>query len=155
MGEQTIPVFDTLTPLADTATDLPHDDNGLTTTLDQTNVDQLHIPGTPTELHRSTWIPQLSKASLQSAKYQRWEITGKDKGKEWATIVVPGAYPEDYKDIIACLIETKASHHIPQSYQHAMVTDPDRWMISMQVEMDTLKTKHTWDLVKPYPEQIL
>ncbi len=29
-----------------------------------------------------------------------------------------------------------------------MSTDPDRWMIPMQIEMDTLKAKHTWDLVK-------
>jgi hypothetical protein len=50
---------------------------------------------------------------------------------------------------IACLAETKASHNIPQSYRHAMSTDPDRWMIPMQIEMDTLKAKHTWDLVKP------
>jgi len=32
-----------------------------------------------------------------------------------------------------------------------MSTDPERWMISMQVEMDTLKVKHTWDLVKAPP----
>ena len=29
-----------------------------------------------------------------------------------------------------------------------MSTDPDRWMIPMQLEMDTLMAKHTWDLVK-------
>ena len=29
-----------------------------------------------------------------------------------------------------------------------MSTDPDRWIIPMQIEMDTLKAKHTWDLVK-------
>lgn len=32
-----------------------------------------------------------------------------------------------------------------------MATDPDRWIIPMQTEMDMLKTKHTWDLVKPPP----
>src|SRR6266496_4044520 len=32
-----------------------------------------------------------------------------------------------------------------------MSTDPERWMISMQVEMDTLKVKHTWNLVKAPP----
>jgi len=32
-----------------------------------------------------------------------------------------------------------------------MSTDPDRWIIPMQIEMDTLKTKHTWDLVKAPP----
>ena len=30
-----------------------------------------------------------------------------------------------------------------------MATDLNHWMVSMQVEMDTLKKKHTWDLVKP------
>ena len=54
-------------------------------------------------------------------------------------------------DYIACLIETKASHNIPRSYQHAISTDPDQWMIPMRIEIDTLKAKHTWDLVKPPP----
>ena len=54
-------------------------------------------------------------------------------------------------DYIACLAETKASHNIPRSYQHAMSTDPDKWMIPMQVEMETLKAKHMWDLVKLPP----
>ena len=30
-----------------------------------------------------------------------------------------------------------------------MSTDSERWMKAMKIEMDTLKTKHTWDLVKP------
>ena len=30
-----------------------------------------------------------------------------------------------------------------------MTIDPDRWIVPMQIEMNTLKTKHTWDLVKP------
>lgn len=38
---------------------------------------------------------------------------------------------------------------MPQSYKDAMATDPNCWMASMQIEMDTLKKKHTWDLVKP------
>jgi len=32
-----------------------------------------------------------------------------------------------------------------------MSTDPDRWMLPMKIEMDTLTLKHTWDLVKPPP----
>jgi len=32
-----------------------------------------------------------------------------------------------------------------------MTTDPDQWIIPMQIEMNTLKAKHTWDLVKPPP----
>ncbi len=51
-------------------------------------------------------------------------------------------------DFIACIVETKASHNIPHSYCHAIATDPDRWMIPMRVEMDMLRKKHTWDLVK-------
>ena len=29
--------------------------------------------------------------------------------------------------------------------------DQEHWMLPMKVEMDTLKSKHTWDLVKPPP----
>ena len=32
-----------------------------------------------------------------------------------------------------------------------MATDPKQWMIPLQVEMETLKAKHTWDLVKAPP----
>ena len=58
---------------------------------------------------------------------------------------------DDHENIIACLNEKKASHNIPRSYRHTMATDPDRWMIPMKVKMETLKAKHTWDLVKPPP----
>jgi hypothetical protein len=37
----------------------------------------------------------------------------------------------------------------PRSYQHAMTTDPDCRMVTMQVKMVTLMAKDTWDLVKP------
>ena len=159
VGEKTIPVFDTLTPLADNGpvtADPPHDDNGLTNALDQSNVDQPpadhpHVPDIPVEPRRSTRTSQPSQAILQSIEYQAREIAGRDEGKDWAALVVPGAYPDDDKDTIACLTDTKASHHIPQSYRHAMATDPDRWMIPMQVEMDTLKAKRTWNLVKAPP----
>ena len=57
----------------------------------------------------------------------------------------------DHNDVMVCLAETKASHRIPTSYRHAMAMDPDRWMVAMNTEMETLKTKHTWDLVKPPP----
>jgi hypothetical protein len=33
-----------------------------------------------------------------------------------------------------------------------MATDPERWTIPMNIEMDTLKAKHTWDLVIPPPD---
>ena len=42
----------------------------------------------------------------------------------------------------------KASHHIPCSYQHAMNSDSETWMAAMKTKMDTLRAKHTWDLVK-------
>ena len=29
-----------------------------------------------------------------------------------------------------------------------MNSDPERWMAAMKTEMDTLRAKHTWDLVK-------
>ena len=91
-------------------------------------------------------------------EYQKHEIDGRDKGQDWATDAkhpkasVAINCSEDHENIIACLIDTKASHCIPRSYKHAMATDPERWMIPMQIEMDTLKAKHTWDLVKPPPK---
>ena len=42
-------------------------------------------PGIPIEPCWSTWMPQPSKASLCSNKYQRCEITQKDEGQDWAT----------------------------------------------------------------------
>ena len=32
-----------------------------------------------------------------------------------------------------------------------MSTDPNLWMVPMQIEIDTLRAKHMWDLVKPPP----
>ena len=32
-----------------------------------------------------------------------------------------------------------------------MSTNPKRWIGPMQIEMDTLKVKHIWDLVKALP----
>ena len=32
-----------------------------------------------------------------------------------------------------------------------MSTDLERWMVLMQAEIEMLKAKHTWDLVKPPP----
>jgi Reverse transcriptase (RNA-dependent DNA polymerase) len=58
-------------------------------------------------------------------------------------------YTDNDENAIACLTDTKSSHHIPRSYKHTMATDQERWMLPMKVEMDTLKLKHTWDLVKP------
>ena len=51
----------------------------------------------------------------------------------------------EYEDFIICLLtKTKASHNIPQSYHHTMATDLDRWIILMEIEMETLKAKHTY-----------
>ena len=32
-----------------------------------------------------------------------------------------------------------------------MAVDAERWTIPMKAEMETLKAKHTWELVKPPP----
>ena len=107
---------------------------------------------------RSTRAPQPSNAGLRLIEYQQYEDTERSEGREWATnqtryqasaVVDWGSVDEE--NYTACLADTKASHHIPNSYRHAMKTDPDRWTIPMQVEMETLKAKHTWDLVKPPP----
>ena len=89
-------------------------------------------------------------------EYEQREAVGKQEGQDWATDEQPKAlsasdWTTTDEDIIACLTETKASHRIPRSYRHAMATDPDRWLIPMQTEIETLKGKHTWDLVKPLP----
>ena len=86
---------------------------------------------------------------LQSAKYQRQESDEKEKGQDWASIAID-CYKDEH-NVIACLSDTKTLHHIPQLYKDTIATDSSRWMELMQVEMDTLKKKHTWDLVKPPP----
>ena len=91
-------------------------------------------------------------------EYKECEVVGRGEGLDWATnnrhsqakMTIDGL-SDDHENIIACLNETKASHNIPRSYRHAMATDLDRWMIPMEVKMETLKAKHTWDLVKPPP----
>ncbi len=103
------------------------------------------------ELRRSSRITKPSTGILQSREYQQQEEMGCHKGEEWTTHagITITFLSHDQDDYIACLAETKASHNIPHSYRHAMSTDPDRWTIPMQIEMDTLRAKHTWDLVKP------
>ena len=105
---------------------------------------------------RSARIPQPSNAILRSKEYQQRESTERHEGREWATnqhqaSAVVDWVTVDQENYTACLAETKASHHIPSSYRHAMATDPERWKIPMKIEMETLKAKHTWDLVKPPP----
>jgi hypothetical protein len=95
---------------------------------------------------------------MQSTEYQQRESMEKLEGNDWATNTTrPRATPvidqppDNNRDILACLTDTKASHLIPQSYCYAMSADPERLMATMKTEMDTLKTKHTWDLVKSSP----
>jgi hypothetical protein len=119
---------------------------------EQTTVNHGDIPDqnanhvdTPIEPRRSTRVPQPTNASIQSMEYQRCEAEGRGIGREWATntrnpkasMVID--YTDDDKNAIACLTDTKSSHHIPRSYKHAMATDQERWMLPMKVEMDTLK----------------
>ena len=130
-------------------------------TSDHHGVDQhrpMTIPDITVEPCRSIRALQPSQASLQSIEYKQREVAGKDEGQDWATNrkqpKASAALLEssiDQENLTACLAETKASHHIPRSYKHAMATDPDRWMIPMRAEIETLKAKHTWDLVKPPP----
>ena len=105
-------------------------------------------------VRRSSRLPHPSVGVLQSREYQQREDIGRRKGEEWTTDHAKFALhslSNDQDDYIACLMETKASHNIPQSYRHAMSTDRDRWMVPMKIEMDTLKSKHTWDLVQAPP----
>ena len=126
----------------------------------------LDIPAVPrsidisAEPRRSSRASQPSQAGLQSLEYRQRETSGRDEGQDWATNQRRprasaasdwSSTQADDKNLIACLTETKASHSIPRSYQHAMSTDPERWMIPMKAEIEMHKAKHTWDLVKPPP----
>ena len=169
VGEQQIPIFDTNFeyPLTNV-----HTDHHLDNTTDPINdpvprildpadpaINQ-NAPAIPEGPRRSARAPQPSQAGAQSVEYHQRERVGKEAGQEWAmddrrpkaSITVERFNPADNyldEDHIACLVETKISHNIPRSYKHAMATDPERWMVPMNAEIDTLKAKHTWDLVKP------
>jgi hypothetical protein len=119
--------------------------------LDQGTPDQ---PIIPIEPRRSTRAPVPSTAGSKSAEYQIQEIAERSEGKDWATNrkrPQASTTVNDHTNTTAYLTDTKASHFIPISYQEAMKVDPERWMLPMQVEMATLKDKHTWDLVKQPP----
>ena len=121
---------------------------------DQTDQNPINRPQAD-EPRRSTRVPQPSQAGLQSMEYKQREVIGRTEGVDWATnwktskanTVLDEISPDNAYN--AYINETKASHNIPKSYKHTMAVDPDRWMISMKVEMETLKAKHTWNLVKP------
>jgi hypothetical protein len=169
VGEHTIPMFDTIigneTLTKDDSTIDPttnnehHDPDHQDPADHPTIADQgnQNIANIPTEPRKSTRMPQPSQARLESTEYKERETAGRGEGHDWATNRSrPQAHyvirsETDNENILACLTETKASHRIPRSYKHAMATEPDRWMLPMQVEMDTLKAKHTWDLVIPLP----
>ena len=122
---------------------------------DHTDPNTTVITVIPTEQRRSTRAPQPSSAGAQSTEYRAREATEKGEGQDWATdrkrphASIAIECDDDHKNITACLSDTKASHYIPKSYREAMATDPDRWMVPMKLEIETLKAKHTWDLVKP------
>ena len=111
-----------------------------------------------TEPRRSAQIPQPSASILESRDYQQRELLSRQEGDNWAIDRIrPCATSAtdsfdllsfELDDYVACLAEMKASHNIPRSYRHATSSDLDWWMVPMQIEMDTLKRKHTWDLVK-------
>src|ERR1700678_1912905 len=96
--------------------------------VDQTKHDHAdHHYNTP-ELRRSSRTTQLSNAIMQSAEYQERESDAKEKGHDWATdkinpkVSIAINHHEDDQNDIACLSDTKTSHHIPRSYKHAMAT---------------------------------
>jgi hypothetical protein len=168
VGEQQIPLFDA--DIERPLTDSTPANSTSTPIIDVTDVGQVindhdrhtdisdaPVPMT-TEPRRSIRTPHISNAGAQSSEYQQREDTSKGEGHEWATdrrrpkaspAIDWFELPTDREDFTACLAETKASHNIPRSYRHAMSTDPKRWIKPMQAEMETLKAKHTWDLVKP------
>jgi hypothetical protein len=87
----------------------------------------------PTAVRRSTRVPLPSTAVLESKDYQQREVASRREGHDWATnrpraaLVASDleAFTVELNDYTACLAETKASHHIPHSYQHAISSDPE------------------------------
>jgi transposase InsO family protein len=166
VGEQ-IPLFDVNMPSNDTppadkptaSDDLPTPESAIRSITNDPvdHRDRRDISVIPVEPRRSFRAPQPSQAGLQSTEYKEREELEKDQGHDWATNQRrPNASTtidstDDYENATACLTDTKASHFIPRSYHHAMTTDPNRWMAAMRTEIETLKAKHTWDLVKPPP----
>ena len=162
VGEQTIPLFDAANPPLTN-----HDNEPITPSItdhnnaevDQNPVDHVDQvpPVIPVEPRRSTRVSKPSEAASHSMEYKEREKAGKGEGQDWASDRDrPRAFTtldsnEDRDNTTACLADTKASHFIPRSYKQAMATDPERWMKAMKVEMETLKAKHTWDLVIPPP----
>ncbi len=156
-GDQSTQPHTTVNPAAGTLPPTPADLSLPDTTVPSTDGPTLtaQVP----EPRRSGRVPQPSTAILESRDYQRRELNSRQEGDNWATdhlrpratfaTETLDSLSFELDDYIACLAETKASHNIPRSYRHAVSSDPDRWMIPMRVEMDTLKRKHTWDLVKP------
>ena len=164
VGEQQIPLFDAITdfPLTDhdnapTPSITDHND----AEVDQNLVDHVDQvpPITPVEPRRSTRVAKPSEAGSHSMEYKEREKAGRGEGQDWASDrnrPGPKAFTtldssDDHDNVTACFTDTKASHFIPRSYKHAMATDPERWMVPMKAEMETLKAKHTWDLVIPPP----
>ena len=164
VGEQ-IPLFDTnfvdTAPITLADRRDPEPEPVTTNTPDisvQPRSQSIPVTSIPEEPRRSTRAPNPSNAGLQSTEYRQREVLSKNEGQDWAIDKRPRAshvldgQSVDNENFIACLTDTKASHFIPRNYREAMSTDSKRWMIAMQTEMDTLKTKHTWDLVKAPPE---
>ena len=156
----------TATPVP--AINLPDVDVGVD---QQRDVDNRPKPAITDAPRRSTRTVIPSQVKLQSSEYIQREATGMIEGQDWATdhnrskamwvtnpnhskalTFDPFTVQKDQDDFIACLTDTKASHSIPKSYRHAMATDPVRWTKAMEAEMENLKSKHTWDLVKPPPD---
>ena len=149
-------------------TDLPDADVNVNQQRDVDNI----LPVITDAPRRSSRTTLPSKAAIQSSEYSQRESMGRTDGQEWATdhthpkglwvtnpnhskalyATDPLTIQADQEDLIACLTETKASHHIPKSYRHAMATDPVRWTKAMEAEMENLKSKNTWELVKPPPD---
>jgi len=83
-------------------------------------------------LRRSTRVPLPSTAVIESEDYQKREVASRREGHDWATnrpratlaVNDLNALTIKLGDYTTCLAETKASHHIPVSYRHAIYSDP-------------------------------
>src|ERR1700678_1005050 len=145
-------------PALDRAYQTPHHNSvtahqhpvDLTDQTDHNNPVNPNFAVIPVEQRRSPRPTKPLQAGIHSMEYKECEVAGRNEGQDWANITINGLI-DDHKDVIACLNDTKASHNIPRSYRHAMASDPERWTIPMKAEIEPLKAKCTWDLVKPPP----
>ncbi|SJL16289.1 uncharacterized protein ARMOST_19809 [Armillaria ostoyae] len=74
----------------------------------------------PPPLHRSARLGTSTQAAAESREYQQSEDHARSMGEDWAAIAQMRKLGMDLNEYITFLTDTKASHHIPKTYNEAM-----------------------------------